>query len=472
MALETFNFFQRLPFDLRREIYILATPPRVVHVQEDAQDPDQFEEQFRERANLHINPDLAYFAPNWRQKILPEPIKQRTLEAVGVSSSRGGPHQPWEPSASTPEIPLRWLQDKPRIASLIMRENSLYSAAPIPPLLHAWYEARMVLMRFGYTLAFETRTTGPCTWFHFGRDVLFIDEVDANTSWDGDHILTGCQYTILGQFHSKDLKRVRKLALGSSGSFLFPWKRYDYYSMLALSVRLFPDLEELQIAQWRQDDLFGWRHYGKSTTAIHPWSSYINDPVGELYSLPVEEIDALLQLLSLPDGFRSDLPVAGVLGEALRSYQQRADDTNGLNFLEYAQQQAQAALAGQRTLLLQENGPNLSTFSWQIPRVKAVHIIPPTMAVLLQQERQFAWEQVLKMKRNWQATEHTERAHPGPINVTSDYSNHNNYTHDIEFGPFSELHETDRLYRAAYTHARQWWAEEGAIAAPKSEVLF
>ncbi|KAL2816922.1 hypothetical protein BJX63DRAFT_130799 [Aspergillus granulosus] len=94
--------------------------------------------------------------------------------------------------------------------------------------------------------------------------------------------------------------------------------------MLALSVRLFPDLEGLQIAQWRQDDLFRWRHYGKSKTAMHPWSSYIDDPVGELYSLPVEEIDALLQLFSLPDGFRSDLPVAGVLGEALRSYQQRA----------------------------------------------------------------------------------------------------------------------------------------------------
>ncbi|OJI98956.1 hypothetical protein ASPVEDRAFT_25798 [Aspergillus versicolor CBS 583.65] len=472
MTLETFDLFQRLPFDLRREIYILATPPRIIHVKEDAQDPTQFEEQFKEKANICVNPDLAYFAPNWRQKILPEPIKQRTLEAVGVSSSRGGPHQPWEPSASTPEIPLRWLQDKPSIAWLIMRENSLYSAAPIPPLLHTWYEARRVLMGFGYTLAFETRTTGPRTWFHFGRDVLFIDEDNANTYWDGNHILTGCQYTILGQFHSKDLKRVRKLALGSSGSFLFPWQRYDYCSMLALSVRLFPDLEELQIAQWRQKDLFRWRDYGKNKTAMHPWSSYIDDPVGELCSLPVEEIDALLQLLSRADGVRSDLPVAGVLGEALRSYQQRDGDTSGLHFLEYAQRRAQAALAAQRTLLLQKNGPGLSTFSWQIPRVKAVHIISPTMAALLQQERQVAWENFLKMKRNWQAMEHTETAHSCSINATSDYPIHNIYTHDIDFGPFSELHPTDRLYKAACTDARQWWAEEGVLAAPKSAVLF
>lgn len=68
--------------------------------------------------------------------------------------------------------------------------------------------------------------------------------------------------------------------------------------------------------------------------------------------------------------------------------------------------------------------------------------------------------------------EHTGRAHPGSINATSDYPNHNNYTHDVEFGPFSELHPTDRLYKAAYTCARQWWAEDGVLAAPKYEVLF
>ncbi|KAL4942141.1 hypothetical protein BDV06DRAFT_193010 [Aspergillus oleicola] len=35
MALNSFHLFSTLPFDLRREIYMFATPPRVMHIKED-----------------------------------------------------------------------------------------------------------------------------------------------------------------------------------------------------------------------------------------------------------------------------------------------------------------------------------------------------------------------------------------------------------------------------------------------------
>ncbi|KAL4800932.1 hypothetical protein BDV19DRAFT_352366 [Aspergillus venezuelensis] len=120
MTLESFHSFCTLPFDIRREIYMFATPPRVVHIREDAQDPEEFQKHFKQRVDHRLNPDLAHFAPDWRRQI-PGPAKQRTLESCGITSSRGGPHQPWEPSPSTPEIPPTWLQDEPVIAEQILR---------------------------------------------------------------------------------------------------------------------------------------------------------------------------------------------------------------------------------------------------------------------------------------------------------------------------------------------------------------
>ncbi|KAL4912413.1 hypothetical protein BDW62DRAFT_194701 [Aspergillus aurantiobrunneus] len=455
---------------------MLATPPRVVRVQEDTMD-EEFEEKFAQKLNLNLNPDLTYFAPNWRRKI-PGLIKQRTLESFGVTSSRGGPHQPWEPSASTPEIPLNWLQDQPKVAWQIMRENSLYSDAPIPPLLHSWSEARMVLMRWGYTLAFETRTTGPRTWFHFDRDVLFVDRGARGRFQNEEDLLTACPWMILGQFHSKDLKRVRRVALGTSGAFLFPWKHYDSYPSLALTIRLFPDLRELQIVQWWEEDLFLWRNFGKGGSVRHPWYSDpgIHALAGELYSLPVEEIDALLPLLSYLDGIRSDMPASGVLGEMVKSHKQRFD-ANGPGFFEYQQQRLEQRLAEQRDKLQrfsQETEPDLSVFSWKIPRVKAVHILPPSMAVLLQQERQVAWEKFLKMKQNWQAAAagctqmDLSQGRAALLSSVTNLESEDDHICD----PYSEINLYGNASDITYRNARQWWATEGMIPAPSSGALF
>ncbi|RDW78809.1 2EXR domain-containing protein [Aspergillus mulundensis] len=486
MASTTFHAFGLLPPEIRREIYMLATPPRVVHIQEEAQSEQSFEEQFRQRLDIRVHPDLVHFAPIWRRSI-PGPVSQPTLESFGVTSSRGGPHQPWQSTRSTPEIPLRWLHDYPWVAYQIMRDNRLYSLTPVPPFLHVCRESRMVLMRWGYSLAFETRTNGPGTWFNFDRDVLFVDQ-----DGGGFDILTGCPWTILGQFHSKDLKRIRKLALGASGGFLFPWELHDSCPTLALAIRLFPNLKELQIVQWEENNLWPWRNFGQSGPAQHPWctGTGIKDMEGELCSLPVEEIDALIPLLSYTDGIRTDMPASGVLGEMLKCHKlkQQTDmepvhgtgissPASSLGFFEHQQQHLEQRLSTHRDKLAQYHQrfePGLETFTWQIPRVQAVHIIPPSMAACLQHERQLAWEKFQKMKQNWRA-QRTKTALP-PLHLHSMVSYPWTASHlddldedlyDIHFGPYYG-DASDVLYQ----HARQWWAEEGMVSAPSSEAFF
>ncbi|KAL4883257.1 hypothetical protein BJY04DRAFT_29050 [Aspergillus karnatakaensis] len=473
MTSDTFTCFHRLPFDLRREIYMLATPPRVVHVQEHV-DMEGSKEEIRTKINWTLSPDLAYFAPNWRQAV-PGKSKQRTLESVGVTSSLGGRYQAWQPSASTPEIPMTWLQDNPRVMMQIMRKNHLYSETPIPPLLHTCYEARSVLVRWGYMLAFATRRGGPGTWFHFDRDVLFVTK-DRREDLPDDDLLTTSPWRILGQFHSRDLKKVRTLALGDSAPTLFPWKSYPYYDLLAITIQLFPDLRELQIVQWEEEELFKWRNFGKNAAAKHPWyTDQGTDVAGELYSLPVEEIDALFGMLSHHDGHRSDVPAAGVMGEMIRTHKQRTDTK--LGFFEYQQNIMEEKLGEESSKLRRasrEGEPGLSTFSWKIPRVKAVHIIPPSMATLIKEERQLAWQKLLKLKNNRKSREHS------PAELISSrlpalypwLDEDEEPDTDWHLGPFSEIHQYNYGRDVIYSRAKSWWAENGSIPEPSTEALF
>lgn len=489
MASNTFHYFRLLPFDVRREIYLLATPPRLVHVQEHAQPKEEFLQHFKQSLNIpNLNPDIAYFAPNWRGFIDPGPFTQRTLESFGITSSRGGPHQPWEPSPSTPEIPLHWLHDQPEVASQIMRENSLYSTAPIPPLLHAWKEPRNVLINSGYTLAFETRRSGPRTWFHFERDILFVkkseqgvigekskgSESEASDSSNDaeyyDYLLTNCLWSILGQFHSRDLKRVRKLALGPLGEFMCP---HHCDILFAPALKLVPHLKELQIVQWQEDDLLDWCNRGNNLTALHPWYTDpgINELTGELYSLPVEDIDALLPFLSYFDGIRSEMPTTpyGNLGEPLMNYQMA--NYTGIGFFEHCEFVLEDSLDEEREISRQhdlETEPGLSTFSWDIPFVKFVHALPPSMAFLLQQERQVAWTKFIKMKQGWDtAAEHALRALPSDNMAPPGLLTLNN-SQGFD-GPYLNIHVVPY---AKYQSMRKWWAEKGTITPPSLKALF
>ncbi|KAF4628631.1 hypothetical protein G7Y89_g9518 [Cudoniella acicularis] len=100
MELETFHQFPRLHFEIRREIYLLATQPRFVHVKEHKfQDWKTFQQDFNsyplQIKSLH--PSLAYFSHQWRQFIL----KTRTNSPARADELTMVP-----PSDTTRELPI------------------------------------------------------------------------------------------------------------------------------------------------------------------------------------------------------------------------------------------------------------------------------------------------------------------------------------------------------------------------------
>ncbi|ODH51490.1 hypothetical protein GX48_02358 [Paracoccidioides brasiliensis] len=184
-SFETFYPFPRFPPEILRIIYLLATPPRYVFVNEhpkpDSDSYGDFYESFDTRVpipgNLTIHPSLAYFAHNWCQRVrVNKPPReawnfntynarrskslQTTLDSYGFTSSKK-PYQPWTPTADVPEIPAHWLAERPDLAWHFTRESHFRSRTPIPPLLHTCTESRQVLIDYGYELTFRTRTGGP-----------------------------------------------------------------------------------------------------------------------------------------------------------------------------------------------------------------------------------------------------------------------------------------------------------------------
>ncbi|KAF5255782.1 hypothetical protein FOXYS1_13781 [Fusarium oxysporum] len=129
--------FQSLPPEIRHEIYLLATPARVVHLKAE-----------------FVNFDECYTL--WQ-----------------VSSYQGG-FCNWQKSKN--------YENRVRVY--------FYSNAPIPVLLHTCFESRDFLIKMGYQLAFKTKSHGPRTWFNHDRDILFKDKNTCNiTQFDpGDAI--------------------------------------------------------------------------------------------------------------------------------------------------------------------------------------------------------------------------------------------------------------------------------------------
>lgn len=182
-SLGDFHLFIHLPPELRRKIYIMATPPRVVHVQEW---PTPTITAMKNFINHHLNETLPHdidlpssldhFKSYWLPKI-PEDIKaatrQKTLDDYGFISSRKCSRRPI-PTDKCRIDPL-WLSEQPDVAWYLCRRSELYSKAQIPPLLQTCRESRSMLKTFGYTLAFATRSSPPQTWFHFERDTLYMN---------------------------------------------------------------------------------------------------------------------------------------------------------------------------------------------------------------------------------------------------------------------------------------------------------
>ena len=278
-----FTLFQRLPAELRCQIWLAAMPqPRLVHLQEKLTEKWAAEEFDRDASSMFlelyeigngivreafvleleesteddeelpfdwsyqicylrttipalykIDPGLQYF----RQILSPEVRLlrqhnekwQKQLERYGFTSS-----------ISRPVLPVHLLQDCSDANTVFheTRRGHLWSSCPIPALLQTCKESRQMMQLAGYELTFRTRTSASRTWFSFRHDILYL--VPVRNRWEiesyGSISFDGGPWNI-GQLAPSDMNRVERLALGD----VF---KFGHSSLLA-AVRLFRNLKEL-----------------------------------------------------------------------------------------------------------------------------------------------------------------------------------------------------------------------------------
>ncbi|KAI0416918.1 hypothetical protein F5X98DRAFT_171096 [Xylaria grammica] len=399
MAPDSFHQFTALPFELRRMIYLLASPPRFVRVKEAQEDWDDFEEKFRTTiVPIKLHPSTAYFACNWRGRI-PFPVRQwrwydgryqTTLERYGWKWKRAPiKHQPWEPTEETPDIPYDFISGNPHVAWELLRTGYLYSAAPIPALLHVARESRYVLIDYGYELAFSTRTYKPLTWFNFKTDVLYIGryQEDNYRPWErrpSPHhaLLSGNEWWEFGQFQPEDLKRVKRLALEKSGLVVSPGYR-DGLNEISNMLKLFTGLDELFL---QEHDL----HAQRSGL-----SSYMQQPDASQnlwVFTPSQEIDALSTLFE-----RETLPGScGYESLDLRAYK---DDNmgDGSKFFVDTARKFEERLLSRRDDSIRDGG---LLVPYKIPKISLVYIGYPWRCKGLFDWRRVAWKRYQDFKED------------------------------------------------------------------------
>ncbi|KAI1107934.1 hypothetical protein F4804DRAFT_296370 [Jackrogersella minutella] len=389
MSLDKFHLFPLLPPELRHEIYLFATPPRIVHVQQDAEDEEQFQEWFDSIGPSHIklHPSLTYFAHNWRNTILRHRDfrSQSRLEKYGFTNSKPMKH-PWKPSRRTPDIPVHWLLDHVDIAYQLLRKTRLYSQAPIPALLHTCAESRKVLISAGYRLAFGTRHHEPSTWFHFENDILFLKpdrDIEEPALLDNGH----CG---IGDFDIDSLQRVRKLALIGPIS---P-RGYSLSGEPVLdAVRLLPNLDQVYYVEWDMED-FDECFTAAAKTALgrrsaesgRPLSNYERQP---WRCIPIEEVDGLFRLIGKYPYEPWKIGSIGFRGEILKHF----DGPTG-TFFQLLVDYKMKCLEEERDKIVEEE----SVSPWQIPRVEIVHICTEPIARRLFADRHELWKEYVSLK--------------------------------------------------------------------------
>ncbi|KAI1428376.1 hypothetical protein F5Y12DRAFT_733417 [Xylaria sp. FL1777] len=470
MRPDSFHQFSLLPFELRRIIYLLASPARFVHVREEHEDRDEFEERFRTTSvPIKLHPSIAYFARNWRERI-PFPRRrwqwydgwsQTTLERYGFSGPSPTPPQSWEPTAKVPGIPYEFLSENPDVAWEFMRSGSFYSTAPIPLMLHVTRESRQVLVDDGYELAFRTRTCGPRTWFNFKIDVLYLgivqDMEHPNTHHD---LLSGNISWDIGQFEPQDLRRVRRLALHSSSHIVC--FNYEINTREVSSIlELFTGVEELFLeereVQWVKYEL---REYARPGDRQSLWSY-----------MTVQEVDALFRLFNPVFVLNS----TGPSNRVLKAYKED-NMGDGSKFFVDTARRFEESLASLRD----EHVSRDSLAPWKIPKVRLVFILPLQSCRALFRRRWEVWNKHRAFKEEEARSKALEEARRS-IDVPRRPIYENN--EDLPRSPFSEEFQYDIEAfeqingRDDYWHSgptneeylRRHWLSSAIIAAPEME---
>ncbi|KAI1365653.1 hypothetical protein F5Y08DRAFT_169471 [Xylaria arbuscula] len=381
MVPDSFHHFSSLPFELRRMIYVYASTPRFVHVQEHTEDKDEFVERFRTTlVPIKLHPSLVHFARHWRHCI-PFPAEwwkwhdgryQTTLERYGSGTTNRQNHQPWETTEDMPDVSYRFLSENPDVAWELLRTSSFYSTAPIPALLHVTRESRQVLIEIGYELAFRTRSCGPQTWFNFKTDVLYVEMIPDRDDRPFHELLSGNDRWDIGQFEPRDLRRVKRLALDSSANFAH-FGNHGIVHAITNILELMGSVEELFLEE--PTIRFGGselsRYVQTENNARSLW----------LYH-PVQEVDVLSDFL---EDF-TVLKSTGYHHEKLRAYKD-ANMGNGRDYFVDTAREIEQALRSRRNMLVR--GSSLAP--WKIPQASVVYLIPEWMCRAMQPWRWNLW---------------------------------------------------------------------------------
>ncbi|KAF3061838.1 hypothetical protein GL218_03461 [Daldinia childiae] len=389
MTINSFRLFSSLPPEIRHEVFLLATPSRIVHVSQQHEDIDDFEERFNDLApcQIKLHPSLTYFARNWRDRILSykDLRSQRKLECYGFSTSRPV-QRPWEPSQLTPEIPIHWLFEHPDVAYELLGKSYLYSKAPIPALLHTCVESRRVLINAGYQLAFASRNHPPMTWFNFKNDVLclkydktreYFNLLD-NGSWG------------TGNFDTQSLQQVRKLAIDMAPPLLTPGYEYDTEDCVLRTLRLLPRLEKIYVVEWSLSD-FDDHLVRKSARSSAPNSLDADterDPVSygrEAWRfIPIEEVDALFSLTVQYPYDSWDIGCMGYGAWPMANFEGLPGE-----YFSYVREYTKNCIRVDMDSVAKEE----SRAPYQVPEVEFGHICTEAVAKRLFNDRQEVWRQ-------------------------------------------------------------------------------
>ncbi|KAI0856167.1 hypothetical protein F4860DRAFT_493926 [Xylaria cubensis] len=429
MASDTFYQFSLLPFELRCMIYLFASPPRFVHVQEHHEDCEAFGERFGTSVvQVKLHPSIAYFAHNWRDRIPwpPRPWReyyrhhQLTLDMFGFDCPRPK-HQPWESTEEVPAIPHHFLSENPEVAWEFLRTGSFYSTAPIPTLLHVTRESRQFLIDQGYELAFRTRTCGPRVWFNFKTDILYIGRYyDEWPSFSVKSLLSGNGSWDIGQFDPLDFKKVRRLALQSSGDVASP-SRVGGVEEISGVLELFTDVEELFLEEHGLcDEISGRAWRSKQLNGRSLWS----------YT-PVVEVDILSSLLGHQISAYSTGPDHG----DLRAYKEDNMGDGTRYFVDLAHK-FERKLTSRRDELLSHK---LRTW-WRIPKVNIVYIGHQSMCETIFKLRWISWNRFQVAKEAQSRSNAAEEAQRS-IDVPKRPLYHRN--EDSPPSPFTERFQDD-----------------------------
>ncbi|OTB03186.1 hypothetical protein M426DRAFT_321978 [Hypoxylon sp. CI-4A] len=466
--LTTFHLFPFLPLEIRRAIYILATPPRVVLVEEkDGPGSEEWEDridEFRERCwttfgpfNLH--PEIACFAHNWHPKLYSSLFyysqNRRSLEMYGFTTTQKT-YQPWIPTDEVPEIPHGWLAEHPVAAFEMMRNSSLFSLAHIPAFLHVCSESREVLQSYGYQLSFGTRTDGPHTWFHFERDILFI-----LLCTHDDNFLSGSAWDI-GLFRVAELQRVKRLALQGAGHLEGEIHARKVSNML----RLLPNLDDLFLILDDFESVGGVYSYKPTTSKDH------------LMVINADEADFIPRSGEYY-AYMAEMDIY----HAMRRFIANGRAATNRRYFEFQASQFEDHLRTDHRKTV-SSVPSLKTGLWKVPHVRIGHVGAVKDAEWFFNRRRQFWIRFLDTKRRLAWGRRSKReASKGKSNMVSKFQDVGEaviraYEPDIdERQMFDGLHQThyeDIYGRDHFTlpasRREYWWLTEATVLPPRFEV--